>query len=252
MGRDGRCGSRSRPGLWEGHVKVECGRAGCLPEAVISQESLFFLKQSENCMPPGGHYTSLFQYNPGYLNNWIWKHVTISCHKAEISAFLWGCIVSIKFNRYNERPGFSTLHYWTNNYPAITVKPLRYRGMHHSAGSWQRELTQQATCKIGNYWCRVPEEKIVRTAQKRSISKKERATHRWAKTIYTGRWREQTKRHISKEKWTCTHISTLSSECCQSRSQSLCDWKQDWQGSLSLDWHVPNCFIENESCISWY
>lgn len=123
--RDGRCGSRSRPGLWEGHAKVECGRAGCLPEAVISQESLFFLKQSGNCMPPGGDYTSLFQHNPGYLNNWVWKYVTMPCHKAEISAFLWGCIVSTKFNRYNERLGFSTLHYWTNNYPAITVKPVR-------------------------------------------------------------------------------------------------------------------------------
>lgn len=82
---DGRCGSRSGPGLPEGHVKVECGWAGCLPEAVISQESLFFL--SENCMPPGRDYSSLFQYSPGYLNNWFWKHVTKSCHKAGIYFF---------------------------------------------------------------------------------------------------------------------------------------------------------------------
>lgn len=54
-------------------MKVECGRAGCLPEAVFSQESLFFLKQSENCTPPGRDYSSLFQYSPSYWNNWVFK-----------------------------------------------------------------------------------------------------------------------------------------------------------------------------------
>lgn len=59
-------------------MKVECGRAGCLPEAVFSQESLFFLKQSENCTPPGRDYSSAFQYSPGYWNNWVFFYnVTI-------------------------------------------------------------------------------------------------------------------------------------------------------------------------------
>lgn len=39
---------------------------------------------------------------------------------------------------------------WTNNYSAITARLSEIgEGMHHSASSWRRELTQQATCKTG-------------------------------------------------------------------------------------------------------
>lgn len=53
--------------------------------------------------------------------------------------------------------------------------------------------------------------KSVRSTRRHTINKEEAATHRWGKPIYVDRGKEykQTKRHIFKEKRTCTHIHTL-------------------------------------------
>lgn len=95
-------------------------------------------------------YSSRFQYAPGYLNNWVfWIHVTCSSPRGRDRSA--ACCFKKTSERRNERPGpFCTLHYWTNNYPAITVELFEIEGeCITQQGSWQRELTQQATCKIG-------------------------------------------------------------------------------------------------------
>lgn len=114
-------------------------------------------KQSENLAPPGRDYPALVSpWSP--LLKIIW-FATLSRHRAGLFSYLYICLFwtssrsdtknSTRVMRGDPAPR-EPRQRRTNNYGAITARLWEIgEGMHHSASSWRRELTQQATCKTG-------------------------------------------------------------------------------------------------------